>query len=423
MNGSLLLAEYSDQRWRDIKWETTSKQIYKYDNNGYCIEIIRQSESYDIGLENQYKNSFTLDDHQNVIESIDQKWDGSKWVNQYKNFYNYKDINYLTEYLIQVWDSTNWVSYIRIVSEYDENNNRTKEFRQSWDGTNWISNQVFSYGYDINKNLIEILWQVRDSINLINQWKEIYKYDVRNNVVEHLNQDWNSLIWTNYDRELYNYNERNNNIEKIYQNWKDSSWVNIAKNIYTFNQDNYKSTDTYQNWVGDSVWVSTNRRSYEYDNRGNNIRVLDQGRPYLYDSLWIDFLRWENTYDIYNNITSFRSWHKWNNKNWVNDTKIIYINIPENGTDGNLKNYWLANNYPNPFNNWTIIRFLIPKEELVTLKVFNILGVEVAFLLNENRQEGVYEIPWNPTTLASGVYFYQLKAGNFIATKKMILLK
>jgi hypothetical protein len=86
-------------------------------------------------------------------------------------------------------------------------------------------------------------------------------------------------------------------------------------------------------------------------------------------------------------------------------------------------NYSLEQNYPNPFNPSTTINFTIPNSEFVTLKVFNILGSEVATLVNENLTAGAYRFSFEARNLASGVYLYELKAGNFREIKKMNLLK
>ena len=88
-----------------------------------------------------------------------------------------------------------------------------------------------------------------------------------------------------------------------------------------------------------------------------------------------------------------------------------------------INNFELNQNYPNPFNPTTIISFTIPNESRVTLKVFNILGKEVATLLDGEKSAGNYNITFNGSNLASGVYFYQLRAGNFTSTKKLILMK
>ncbi|MDD5360804.1 MAG: M28 family peptidase [Ignavibacteria bacterium] len=83
----------------------------------------------------------------------------------------------------------------------------------------------------------------------------------------------------------------------------------------------------------------------------------------------------------------------------------------------------LAQNYPNPFNPVTKINFALPKSGLVTLKVYDILGKEVAALLREVRQAGYYTVDFNGSDLSSGVYYYRLEAGEFADVKKMILIK
>lgn len=86
-------------------------------------------------------------------------------------------------------------------------------------------------------------------------------------------------------------------------------------------------------------------------------------------------------------------------------------------------NYSLSQNYPNPFNPSTTINFTIPNSEFVTLKVYNILGSEVATLVNENLASGAYKYNFDAQNLASGIYLYELKAGSYAEVKKMNLLK
>ena len=83
----------------------------------------------------------------------------------------------------------------------------------------------------------------------------------------------------------------------------------------------------------------------------------------------------------------------------------------------------LSQNYPNPFNPNTTIKYSIPLSSNVVIKVFNVLGDEVTTLVDAQKQAGTYELTFNAENLSSGVYFYQLKAGTFIETKRMILIK
>jgi len=86
-------------------------------------------------------------------------------------------------------------------------------------------------------------------------------------------------------------------------------------------------------------------------------------------------------------------------------------------------NYTLSQNYPNPFNPSTKITFSITNTEHVVLKIFNVLGQQVDVLLDNEFEFGTYEVEFDASRLSSGIYFYTLEAGNFTATKKMMLMK
>ena len=98
---------------------------------------------------------------------------------------------------------------------------------------------------------------------------------------------------------------------------------------------------------------------------------------------------------------------------------ILDADEPENL----VRSFTLFQNYPNPFNPVTTISYQLPETEKVTLKVYDILGQEVKTLINEEQKSGLYEVKLDASALSSGIYFYKLQAGNFISTKKMILLK
>lgn len=100
----------------------------------------------------------------------------------------------------------------------------------------------------------------------------------------------------------------------------------------------------------------------------------------------------------------------------------IVTSISEN-TKLEPTQFKLDQNYPNPFNPSTVISYQLAVGSHVTLKVYDILGNEVATLINGQKSAGNYSVKFNASNLSSGVYFYQLKAGNLVRTKKMILLK
>jgi len=130
--------------------------------------------------------------------------------------------------------------------------------------------------------------------------------------------------------------------------------------------------------------------------------------------------------------------------NWGDLTNNQLIILVDNGNDGTIDDtlylnntvdvedqgslivpdeYKLEQNYPNPFNPSTKIRYSIPTNDFVSIKVYNLVGEEVAALVNEEKLIGNYEVEFNAAALSSGVYFYRIQAGSFIETKKMIFLK
>lgn len=104
------------------------------------------------------------------------------------------------------------------------------------------------------------------------------------------------------------------------------------------------------------------------------------------------------------------------------DGSYKYSDVISIGVNTGLE-YALMQNYPNPFNPATQIKFTIPKSGLVTLKVYDLLGRKAAVLVNEERVAGEYSVKFDGSNLASGVYYYQLKSGNYSAIRKMLLIK
>ncbi len=107
----------------------------------------------------------------------------------------------------------------------------------------------------------------------------------------------------------------------------------------------------------------------------------------------------------------------------IDNVKLIYGTVGVSDEENVVNEFSLSQNYPNPFNPTTVISYNLARNEFISLNVYNILGEKVAELVNANQSKGNYKIDFNANSLSSGTYIYILKAGDFIQSKKMILLK
>jgi hypothetical protein len=134
---------------------------------------------------------------------------------------------------------------------------------------------------------------------------------------------------------------------------------------------------------------------------------------YFAPAIGVRYVNYDSCFVLYSDINQSQVWAAYG----------CYGSITEIKNNEQPAKYNLYQNYPNPFNPVTQIRYEIPKQELVSLKVFDLLGREVATLVNEVKQAGIYTYDFNGSDLSSGVYYYKIKAGDFSDVKRMILIK
>ena len=160
---------------------------------------------------------------------------------------------------------------------------------------------------------------------------------------------------------------------------------------------------------GNNVFAGTYQSGvYLSENRGGDWREINQGLP---DSITVKAILIKDGFVFVG--TEQGIWRCL--KSDITEVENILPEVPGK--------YFLYQNYPNPFNPVTTIEFYLPKSDFVTLKVFDSLGKEVAEFINESKSSGYHKIQFDASDLSSGIYFYQIQCGNFIETKKFILLK
>jgi len=98
------------------------------------------------------------------------------------------------------------------------------------------------------------------------------------------------------------------------------------------------------------------------------------------------------------------------------------VGIVDEGTSV-IEGFGLMQNYPNPFNPETAIEYILPNASDITIVIYNLSGEVVERLVETKQPAGYHKVTWNASNVASGIYFYRLQAGDFVQTRKMVLLK
>jgi hypothetical protein len=285
---------------------------------------------------------------------------------------------------------------------YDANNNMLTSYHEQWINGQLENSSRCTYNYDANNNLLTSLSEELQNGQWVYSWQNTYTYDVNNNMLSHLYQSWSNGQWAYNYRETYLYDANNNILSELWEYWDYQLAYNGEKFTYTYDTQSNMTSVWHYVW-SDSSWIPEDIEPRSFF---MGYRLCDlAGNEYIFFEPWY-------------NITFIR--------------KLIVTDIGSKNTEV-LKNYSLSQNYPNPFNPSTKIKYSVPKLSFVTIKIYDVLGSEVSTLVNEEKTVGTYEVTWDASGFsggvsakggyASGVYLYRLQAGNYVETKKMILIK
>ena len=164
-----------------------------------------------------------------------------------------------------------------------------------------------------------------------------------------------------------------------------------------------------------------------------NVDLTSDGKGTLVQKgpdLWTDLveLNFTTSHIVQNNLVNWgindKFWHVYDSDNSTTWEKGNFNNVTTIEKPGNqIRDFNLSQNYPNPFNPTTKIEYSVPQRSFVKLTIYNIIGQEIAVLVNGEKETGKYVVNFDTDNVPSGVYVYRLQAGDFIDTKKMMLLK
>ena len=309
------------------------------------------------------------------------------------------------------------------------------------------NNFYTNYGYDfnVNQNSLYYVYQTpsTDKITITTKNNELVKfisvgvYQVSESSTQNLIiEGWkgSSKLYTKSFSNLYAWQTLSINfadINKVIIKLASSS----STDLVDYNFDNFSfeviplpvELTSFKALSGENSINLSWRTATEINNFGFDVERKDG------NTAWqkIGFLKGEGS-------TTISKYYGFSDKSVMNGTKYTYRlkQIDNNGdfkyseeinvtADITPKNYGLDQNYPNPFNPTTIISWQSPESGRQAIKVYDILGNEVATLIDENKPAGSYKVEFNPGRLglSSGVYIYKLISNDFVSTKKMIMLK
>lgn len=357
------------------------KRTYTYDENGritsYLILYLYNSE-----WENGWQITHSYDSSGNLLNTLSEAWNGSNWENYIYEIFSYDSIGNNRLNLHFFWGNNNWENILRISRTYDCIGNITTSTTEKWIDSTWINSSKITLNYYPNEmrdfNLME-LWNG-------SKWENdvllTFKYANDWVLSSILAENWNGSFWNSYVQTRFTYSLDEPQLSGLIEVWDNIQWIVNSRYSYSYNANGYFIHGIYELWENGN-WVP-------YDG------IITIENP----DGFVDHLL---TYEVF-----------------------VYYGKPT-GVDEegrfHLKDFELSQNYPNPFNPSTTIKFQIPRNGFVTLKVYDILGNEVATLVNEEKAIGKYEINFDASRIASGVYIYRLKVNDYIDVKKMILIK
>jgi photosystem II stability/assembly factor-like uncharacterized protein len=326
---------------------------------------------------------------------------GSNWQLQFYDASMTGFMNY-----IEMFDSLNGMA----MGDAPANNEPALFLKTTNGGIDWISqNSLFFLGESIAN-----IWRSVDFINI------------------------NTGYFFLFNGPLY----KTTNGGFFWQVFSDNYYMNVIKaydeNIFLGNDSNprkmHRTTDGGLNW-----------ESYQSDLLfwGNDIEFIpddpsnvwyaadavcfssDTGRTWSEEFTLSNNKFWDIVFTDENNgwLLAEESNYKTRIFRTTNGGRGGIVSVDNNVIDFKPDGFSLKQNYPNPFNPSTKIKFHLPEISFVRIKVYDLIGKEVATLVNEEKSIGSYGVEFNATALPSGIYFYQLQAGNYVETKKMILMK
>ncbi len=351
-----------------------------YNSAGKISEIAFYQLENDNWLHFQ-KIEHTYDSLNRIIRKLNLSWTG-KWENFLLDEYQYNVGDTLESCIGYYWKENSWDFSYRYIKTFDLSWNITTIIREIYENGFWRFSTKSSYQL------------AQDKLSQT-----------------HLSESWNGNSWEYSSLQTATYDNKQRMLSVLLQKWNGNSFEDFAKLDINYT-DNFEETQVIRLFLNNE-WMNYESSYYKRDSEGWLLNAKYK--------MWVDNNRWIDSDGPLSIINP-------------DGLEVHYISREINGfysnplavnTQNNSKinNFELLQNYPNPFNPTTTINYQINEKGFVNLKVYDIIGKEVAILVNETQNSGKYSVSFNASNLPSGVYIYSLRVNNFIKNNKMTLVK
>jgi len=451
----------------------TTRHLYSFNANAQRTLDVTQRWTANIWVDS-LRETNTYDASNNMLSHLDETWSNGEWVREERFTYTYDACNNRLSCMAEPLSegNTNWW---RDTCAYDARNNMLSDVYEFWSHGQWLNSGRYTYTYDARNNVLSTLlegWSPKlGAVWTDGQWinlsRDTCTYDARNNMLSEVGCSWSNDQWVDYSRTTYTYDATNNRLTDLLEHWSDGQWVNAHRHTRTYDASNNMLSCLYEE-CSNGQWVNVGRDTYTYDANGNMLTDLFEQWS---SGQWVNDGRYTYAYDSDRYLTS--AWHYLSaGSSWVpsNNSRTalsdIYVGVADSA--GNEYSYYvwynvdlsykinvtgiasesgkvpasysLLQNYPNPFNPSTKIGYRVwgLGSSWVRLAVYDMLGREVAVLVNEEKEAGFHEVRFDASGLSSGVYVYRMQvrpldsaigrdsrsgAGDFVQSKKLVLVK
>ena len=432
-----------------VSTQDTSRHLYSFDAHRKMTCDLKQIGTHGL-WSNSSRFSYLYDANGNRCFALLQSWSRGQWVDSARTSCTYDAAGNLLSFEEDQARDGGWAPYHRESWTFNSQGQmiqRLSEYAE--DGELYLWQRIF-FAYDSSGNMISLFSDVSVNGKMENLWRYTMTYDAHGNEICELQECWVNNAWLTVGRTARTYDAKGNPSSSLSESFVDGQWIMEDRSITVYAGDGRFIEESVEKWSG-SRWSLWLRFALTYD---SNVNIIE-GLTETWDGGQLtDADRLTYSYDSGANVTSIHLF-RWIDSSWIStdwggetgspivvddevgntynfgfcyDVKITY----KPGVNGigpeklDLPSEWaLVQNYPNPFNPTTKIGFGVSGlgSRDVRLAVYDLLGREVAVLLDEQKAPGNYQVEFDGAKLSSGVYIYRLTAGNFVESKRMMLLR